>query len=572
MDKVGFGAFPGAWGAWFNRAGLERLRPLAVLGFCVLAAGLLALESLFGWDERLVHGLVGLALAGAGGLTVFSRAGFSRGPSSVSRVRPGVLPAASIPATWKDLLREKEAAVNANRAKSRYLANVSHEIRSPLNAIYGYAQLVERGDPVNPREAAKVIRRCSEHLTCLVEGLLDISQVENGVLRVQTEASRFPKFLDHLVGMMRPSAEAKGLELVYEPIGRLPELVRMDQNRLRQVLINLISNAIKFTDEGSVTLRVRYSGQIARFEVIDTGPGIAPEDQERIFAPFERAGDEGQQCRPGAGLGLPISKAMVEILGGNLELSSTPGKGSNFRVTMMLGDVAGHLVDEGERPRVISYQGARRSILLADDDREQRDFMETLLISLDFEVTAVPNGETALELAQHRQFDLAILDISMPGMSGWETASELRRRQKAGLKIMMLSANSEEFHHPGYRKPVHDHFLSKPVKFSDLSDAIAGLLELGWVHAPAAAQPDGGKAPAAPEGREPGEAARLGETGLVHVQRLKELLRIGYVRGIEAEIRSLAEAQPQADALAGQLYDCLDRFDLVGMSHVLEAI
>ena len=179
---------------------------------------------------------------------------------------------------------QKEAAVSANFAKSRYLASVSHEIRSPLNAIYGYAQLMEREGQIDTLEAARVIRRSAEHLTSLVDGLLDISQLENGIMRVKQDTVRFEEFLDQIFWMMRPSAQARGLEFRAHYPAWLPDYVRVDQSRLRQVLINLLANAIKFTDHGSVTFKVRYSGQIARFEVIDTGPGIREEDRARVSA------------------------------------------------------------------------------------------------------------------------------------------------------------------------------------------------------------------------------------------------------------------------------------------------
>ncbi|MBC2666849.1 response regulator [Novosphingobium flavum] len=454
------------------------------------------------------------------------------------------------------------AAQIANLAKSRYLANVSHEIRSPLNAIYGYAQLVERDEGVSAKEAAKVIRRCAEHMTSLVEGLLDVSQVEHGVLRVRSEDVRFGQFLEQIVSMMRPSAAAKGLDFVYAPPARLPEVVRMDPSRLRQVLINLISNAIKYTDRGEVRFAVRYSGQIASFEIVDTGPGIAPEELERVFHPFDRGDDAGKQKMPGAGLGLSISRAIVDILGGTLEVESEPGQGTCFRVRMMLGEVAGSLEKASSPVRHSGYEGARRSILVVDDEAEQRDLLERLLVGLGFAVNAVPNGETALTLAGARRFDLAILDISMPGMSGWEAALGLREMGGPDLRILMLSANASEFHRPEFHHPVHDFFLTKPVDFAVLTETIGGLLELSWkVEQP---RED------LPHIASPAATSALGQEACDHLDRLRELLRIGYVRGIEAEIRQLGETGGAAQELAARLFGCLDRFDLAGMRRLLE--
>lgn len=454
------------------------------------------------------------------------------------------------------------AAQTANLAKSRYLANVSHEIRSPLNAIYGYAQLVERDEGVNAREAARVIRRCAEHMTSLVEGLLDVSQVEHGVLRVRSEDVRFAQFLDQIVSMMRPAAAAKGLDFVFTPPARLPHMVRMDPSRLRQVLLNLLSNAIKYTDRGQITFAVRYSGQIATFEIIDTGPGIAPEELERVFYPFDRGDDAHKQQMPGAGLGLSISRAIVDILGGKVEVESERGKGTCFRVRMMLGEVAGSLEQASKPTRLAGYEGRRRTILVVDDEVEQRTVLERLLVGLGFVVSTVPNGETALALARSRTFDLAILDISMPGLSGWETALGLREGVGQNMRILMLSANAQEFHRPGFHSPVHDFFLTKPVDFSALTETIGGLLELSWK----LEQPREDTAPIA----KPAATGDLGQAACDHLDRLRELLRIGYVRGIEAEIRQLGAAGGAAEPLAARLFACLDRFDLAGMRRVLE--
>ena len=190
--------------------------------------------------------------------------------------------------THDELARAKEAAEAANAAKTRYLVAVSHEIRSPLNAIYGYAQLLEREDGIPPVEAGSVIRRSAEHLTNLVEGLLDISRIESGLLKLRQDVVRLPALLDHVVDMFRMQAAAKGLTLDYEVEGRLPPFVRTDEKRLRQILINLLSNAIKYTDKGGATLTIRYRSQMAQVDVTDTGIGIAPEDLDRIFEPFER--------------------------------------------------------------------------------------------------------------------------------------------------------------------------------------------------------------------------------------------------------------------------------------------
>ncbi len=532
---------------------LSQLTLGRLIGLALAATGLggvfIALHSLTSDQDAIFEGLMLIDMVGLGAVLLLA-------------VRQLRLTRAA-EAQLADLNRAKQAAEAANLAKSRYLASVSHEIRSPLNAIYGYAQLFERGDGVNAQEAARVILRCSEHLTNLVEGLLDISQLEFGVLRVRTEEVRLPPLIDQIVAMMRPAAATKGLDFIYEPSERMPDFVRLDQSRFRQVLINLLSNAIKFTDSGSVTLRTSYSGQMATFEVRDTGPGIAPEDHERIFERFEQATPaEGARLKLGAGLGLAIARTIIEILGGRLELESDLGAGACFRITMMISEVAGKVAAHVPTRRVIGYEGRQRTILLCEDDADQRLFLERLLRAIGFDVHAHPNGEAALA-ADHAAPDLAILDISMPGISGWDVAMGLRARGGDALQILMLSANSDELHRPDFETPEHDRFLVKPVEFAHLVETIGDLLGLTWrwdADAELATEP----APASPS------CDALDATARAHLVRLKEFLRIGYVRGIEAEIRQLEDAAPQANALVHQLYDCLDRYDLAGMAKLLK--
>jgi len=532
------------------------------MAYAAIAAACLAIvlitiaEVAIGGDDTPFHLLDGAALMVIAAAATLTHRAFLR-----ERANEAV--AARVLAESERL----QAAQVANLAKSRYLANVSHEIRSPLNAIYGYAQLVERDGGVNPREAARVIRRCAEHMTSLVEGLLDVSQIEHGVLRVRSDDVRFVSYLEQIVSMMRPAAAAKGLAFNFVCAGRLPEMVRMDSSRLRQVLINLLSNAIKFTDRGSVTFAVSYSGQIARFEIRDTGPGIAQAEIDRVFDLYDRGDDEGKVSRPGAGLGLTISRAIVDILGGHLEVESSPGKGSCFRVTMMLGEVFGALEQTGVQSAPSGYEGRKRSILVVDDEAEQREVLERFLSQLGFDVCAVPNGETALAVAKTRAFDAALLDISMPGLSGWETALGLRGQGAENLRIIMLSANVREFHHPEFDKPVHDHFLTKPFDFAVLTEALGGLLKLSWTRYEASipVMPSG---PAEPEVA--AVPAPLSPGTREHLTRLRELLRIGYLRGIEAEISALEQCGPEAAPLSSRLLGCLDRFDMAGMTRILE--
>jgi len=454
--------------------------------------------------------------------------------------------------TEAELQQAKEAADAANFAKSRYLVNVSHEIRSPLNSIYGYSQLLERGSDVSPAEAAKVIRRSSEHLTNLVEGLLDISQVESGVLRITNDTVRFSPFVDQIANMFRPQAQAKGISFHFERPKYLPDFVRTDQKRLRQILINLLSNAVKFTRAGSVTFRVEYRSQLATFEVIDTGIGISPEDLERVFEPFERGENPDAQREKGVGLGLAITQALIRILGGDLAVESEPGKGTRFTLRLMLSQVAGSDPDPKLLDTVTAYEGQRRTVLVIDDDPLQLSMVRSLLEPLDFTVLGAPNGAEGLVRARAEKPDLILLDISMPGESGWDVCEKLREEHGAALKIVMVSANVHEFRRGGDGDARHDMFLKKPVELDAMLEAIATQLSIRWVGA--TADPDSGH-PVPPLPALSPEAAPL-------LSEIEQKAMIGHVRGIEAGIRELENAFPEARPLVDQLLKQLDDFDI----------
>jgi signal transduction histidine kinase len=317
------------------------------------------------------------------------------------------------------LEKAKAVAESANTAKSRYIVGVIHEIRAPLNAIFGYAQLLERASTMRPADAIRVIRRSAEHLSNLVDGLLDISQIETGSLQLHRDRVNLGEFLDQIVDMFRLAAAAKGIGFFDERPANLPRFIYIDEKRLRQVLINLLSNAIKYTETGSATLRIKLRGQVADFEVVDTGIGIRAQDIENIFEPFERGGMPAANAQPGTGLGLTISKLLTQILGGEMSVESAPGQGSTFRVRLLLSQAPDGETAVSER-RIQGYHGTRKRILIADDDPDHLELLTEILLPLGFVVRSVQNGEACLAEAESFSPDLVILDIAMPGISGLE--------------------------------------------------------------------------------------------------------------------------------------------------------
>ena len=456
------------------------------------------------------------------------------------------------------LQKAKDVAEAANLAKSRYVVGLSHELRTPLNAVLGYAQLLERDAaiPAHRQGGVRVIRRSAEHLSGLIDGLLDISKIEAGRLQIDSNEVRLGDFLAQIVDMFRLQARAKGLDFRFEAADHLPVVVRTDEKRLRQILINLLSNAVKFTEEGHVALRVLYRNAVATLVVDDTGPGIAPGDLGRIFEPFDRGAVTTEMAIPGLGLGLTITKLLAQLMGGDIRVESTPGTGSRFLLRLMLAPVANPTTTPVRR--IGGYAGPRRTILVADDDQDHLTLMREVLGPLGFSVLTARDGATCLALVADLRPDLFILDLSMPGLSGWELLRALRAGAHGRTPVIVLSANVGDAV-PGHADSaaMPDAILPKPFDLHRLLDEIERLLRLDWQAAPVESEAPVAEAPAA-----------LDATAL---DELLSLGRIGHVRGIEARLRDI-EADPAHAGLVAKLRAHLGAFDIAGFSAELERL
>lgn len=445
------------------------------------------------------------------------------------------------------LQKAKAAAESANTAKSRYIVGVIHEIRAPLNAIFGYAQLLETGGSLRPDEAIRTIRRSAAHLSTLVDGLLDISQIESGILHLHRDQFDFIEFLDQLVDMFSLQARAKDIEFINDRAELLPRFVRADEKRLRQILINLLSNAVKYTPQGNIRFGVHRRGQVTEFSVSDTGHGIRPEDLGKIFEPFERGHLPAANAVPGTGLGLTISKLLTEILGGDITVESTPGQGSLFRVRLLLSAAPGMEAGTPMR-RITAYKGHRRKILIADDDPDHIRLITDALLPLGFVVLSAPNGPACLALSRDTLPDLVILDISMPGMSGLEVAAHLRLAARA-MKILMISGNLHDVTRSG--ASCYDAFLAKPIDLRAVLEKIGSLLALEWVHEPPSLLP--------------AQASEISPILLPDadiLEELRQLAQIGYARGLDIRLRALSETNPELVPFSALLGGWLKGFEL----------
>ncbi len=386
------------------------------------------------------------------------------------------------------LQEAKERAEAANDAKSRYLTGISHELRTPLNSVMGYAQLLELSAdlPDDKRHQVSVIRRSSEHLADLIEGLLDISKIEAGRLDIHRGQVRISTLIEQIVHMFRLQAEQKGLSFSYQCHSRLPEHVITDEKRLRQILINLLSNAVKFTHLGGVQLSVKYRNEVAEIQVSDTGVGIAEAERERIFRPFERVLASGAPATHGTGLGLTITRLLVDILGGDIEVSDNPaGQGTRFTVWLMLSSVVEVNSPRETYKRVLGYKGPCLSVMVVDDDTLHRRLIADVLNPLGFNVVESSSAQHCLEACQQQLPDLFLLDISMPLISGLELAARLRSSYSI-RPILMVSAvvkQSEGLEAITVEEDrSYDDYLIKPLNIETLIAKIGQQLDVVWIY------------------------------------------------------------------------------------------
>ena len=448
------------------------------------------------------------------------------------------------------LQRAKEMAEAANQAKTRYVTGMTHELRTSLNSILGFAQILMKDGGVRGprREAVAVIGRSSEHLVSLVDGLLDLASIEAGRVRLDPAPLPLPQFLDDLERMVRPQAEAKGLVLRFERSGRIPDHVHADARRLRQILLNLLANAVKFTERGEVVLKLDYRRELAHFEVVDTGIGIAAEDRQRIFLPFERAAAGRRSGEPGTGLGLTITHLLTKLAGGDLSLDSEPGRGSRFSVRLYLRELAAPDAAPPARPPVSGYFGARRCILVVDDHPTQRQMLAGMLTPLGFVVREAAGGRECLAQAHDRRPDAILLDVNMDDLDGWETCRLLRERGFRETPIIMVSADLHENRPERIRAAQCQAFVGKPVMESELLDKLGLVLDLDWLRERAAPPPP--------------LASSVGELPPDATGEMLRLARLGHVHGVREIIDKLIERDPRMRRPCAPLKARLDRFEL----------
>ncbi len=462
--------------------------------------------------------------------------------------------------TEAQLHKAKEAAEAANQAKSRYLMGLSHELRSPLNSIVGYAHLMRTDErmPAHRQAAVQVIQDSADHLTSLIESLLDISRIETGRLTIHRTRLPLHQFLERLAEMFRLRTMEHGLQFNCVIAENVPETVWADEERLRQVLINLLTNALNHTRRGSVSLHVTYRSQVCEFRIGDTGQGIAAADLDRIFEPFVSLAARNSGGPRGTGLGLTITRLMTEIMGGDIGVHSVPGKGSTFTVRLMLSsiDTSGENLPPAQR--VVAYRGQRHRLVIVDDDADHRELMRQSLARLGFESLAHETAEACLDDPEAIGADGYLLDISLPGMNGWQLVERLKARQCTSPPIFMISAHADEWRHARAHQVEAQDILTKPIRFDRLYKRLQQRLNISWV-----------TRVIAPAHQTEGcfDTTQLPDANALN--DLRELVEIGHVRALHERLDELVATGSQTEPFTTHVRSLLHKYALQEVNRLL---
>jgi predicted ATPase/signal transduction histidine kinase/DNA-binding NarL/FixJ family response regulator/tRNA A-37 threonylcarbamoyl transferase component Bud32 len=388
--------------------------------------------------------------------------------------------------------KAEAAAQSASRAKSEFLANMSHELRTPLNGILGYTQIFQRDKHLTEQQqdGIRVIHRCGEHLLALIEDILDLSKIEARKMELKPTEFDFAEFIHGVTAICRIRASQKGTAFNCEYLSSIPKAIVADEKKLRQILINLIGNAIKFTEVGGVTFKISaikrttaLTNMKIRFQIEDTGIGIAADELSKIFSPFEQVGNTRRHTE-GTGLGLAISHQLVEIMGGELKVESTLGKGSIFWFELELTEVEGGETNNKYSAKVIKgFKGANKKLLVVDDKWENRSVLMNLLEPLGFEIVEATDGQDCLNRVQEFQPDCILIDLVMPVMDGFEAVRQIRKLPEfkhtiaIGTSASVYEAEKQESLAAGCNA-----FIPKPIRVEELLDCLQVHLGLEWIY------------------------------------------------------------------------------------------